>query len=389
MPVSPSNPSRSPWKVLFFLPTLGAGGAEMHMLRVINHLDRRRFAPEVVVARGGGAYEAALSKDVPLHVLCPTALKSSGLSMLWSIPSLRLLLARLKPDLLCSVLNHTTGVCRLALKGVRKRPVFLVGLQNNVTKDLQVRDNIVVKNLVAQAVKAFREADHLVALSHGVAQDFHHHFPGMDSKVSVIYNAGVDDRVRALASETISEFPLPKGNLLVACGRLSEQKDFPTLLRTFSRLRKQRDDVTLWILGRGPDQMALEKQAESLGLGESVKFLGFQSNPFKFMAVADVFVLSSAWEGFGNVVVEAMAAGAAVVSTDCDFGPGEIIREGVSGFLCPVGDDECLARQILVLLDDKALREAFVKAGKERADDYDALKITREYEEVLQACLPR
>lgn len=359
----------------------------MHVLRVINHLDRSRFAPEVVVARGGGAYEAALASDVPLHVLAPRRLKSSGLSMLWAIPALRRLLRRQRPDLLCSVLNHTTGVCRLALRGLDFRPKFLVGLQNNVTKDLQVNDNAVVRLLVGQAVKAFAEADHLVALSHGVGRDFASHFPALRNNVTVIYNAGVDDRVRKLVGESLTEFARPAGPLLIACGRLGPQKDFPTLLRAFARVRASRSDATLWILGRGPDQAALEQQASGLGLADAVRFLGFQSNPFKFMAAADLFVLSSAWEGFGNVVVEAMAAGVAVVSTDCDFGPGEIISDGVSGLLCPVGDDKAMADRILDLLSDPARRAAMAKAGRERSVDFDSDKITREYESVLSRML--
>lgn len=379
------HPTRQ--KILFFLPTLGAGGAEMHVLRIINHLDRSRFAPEVVVARGGGAYESALAADVPLHVLAPRRLKSSGLSMLWAIPALRSHLRRRRPDLLCSVLNHTTGVCRIALRGLDVRPKFLVGLQNNVTKDLQVNDNVIVRWLVGQAVKAFSEADHLVALSRGVGADFARHFPALSKNVTVIYNAGVDARVRKLIGEPLTEITRPAGPLLIACGRLGPQKDFPTLLRAFARVRSARPDATLWILGRGPDQPALEQQARDLGLGETVRFLGFQSNPFKFMAAADLFVLSSAWEGFGNVVVEAMAAGVAVVSTDCDFGPGEIITDGVSGLLCPVGDDQALAGRVLELLSDPVRRAAMAKAGCARSVDFDSEKITREYEAVLSRTL--
>lgn len=359
----------------------------MHVLRVVNYLDRSRFAPEVVVARGGGAYEAALAADVPLHVLAPRRLRSSGLSMIWAIPALHQLLRLRQPDLLCSVLNHTTGVCRLALRGLGQPPRFLVGLQNNVTKDLQANDNFVVRHLVAQASKAFSEADHLVALSYGVGCDFARHFPALRDRVSVVYNAGVDDRVRKLIGEPMTEFTRPAGPLLIACGRLGPQKDFPTLLRAFARVRAARNDASLWILGRGPDQPALERQATSLGLGESVRFLGFQLNPFKFMAAGDVFVLSSAWEGFGNVVVEAMAAGAAVVSTKCDFGPAEIITDGVSGLLCPVGDDRAMADRILRLLADPVRRTAMARAGRERSVDFDSEKITREYETIIHRTL--
>lgn len=370
-----------PRRIVFFVPSLGGGGAEMQVLRLANHLDRQRYQVAVVVARGGGTYETQLRPDVALQVLLPRWAKSSTLSMIMAIPALHRVLGREKPDILCSLLPHTNGVCALALRGLPERPWLVAGVQNNVTRDLASQANIIMRWLNRECLRFYQQADQIVALSRGVADDLARHFPELASKTKVIYNAGVDDRVRTLVVEPM-ERARPASPLVVACGRLSEQKDFPTLLRAFARVI-QRHPAQLWILGRGPEEIALRALAAELGLAKTVHFLGFQSNPFAYMAMADVFVLSSKWEGFGNVLVEAMASGTAVVSTRCDFGPPEILTHERDGLLCAVGDVGDMAAQIERLLDDPDLRNRIAASGRERARDFDAQRIADAYGEAL------
>ncbi|NJK27869.1 MAG: glycosyltransferase, partial [Coleofasciculaceae cyanobacterium SM2_3_26] len=135
-------------------------------------------------------------------------------------------------------------------------------------------------------------------------------------------------------------------------GRLVDQKDFATLIRAFSIVKKVRKS-RLVILGTGPNKPRLEALIEELDLRDDVDLPGFVENPFKYMARASVFVMSSAWEGFGNVLVEAMAVGTPVVSTDCRSGPSEILDNGKYGALVPVGDAEAMARAILDVIAGK------------------------------------
>jgi glycosyltransferase involved in cell wall biosynthesis len=139
--------------------------------------------------------------------------------------------------------------------------------------------------------------------------------------------------------------------VILAVGRLTLQKDFPTLIRAFARLRARRS-ARLVILGEGELRDELEALVAELGLTADVALPGFVDNPFSWMRGSALFVLSSAWEGFGNVLVEAMACGTPVVSTDCPSGPAEILENGKWGRLAAVGDAEALARAIAEALDD-------------------------------------
>jgi glycosyltransferase involved in cell wall biosynthesis len=137
---------------------------------------------------------------------------------------------------------------------------------------------------------------------------------------------------------------------ILGAGRLVDEKDFSTLIRAFSRVRSERSS-RLYILGDGDNRSSLIKVAENCGVKNNVYMPGFVEDPFAYMKLADVFVLSSRWEGFGNVLVEAMACGTPVISTDCPNGPAEILENGKWGQLVPVGDEEAMAEAIRTTLD--------------------------------------
>jgi len=132
---------------------------------------------------------------------------------------------------------------------------------------------------------------------------------------------------------------------------LTKAKDFSTLIRSFALMRKERP-ARLMILGDGEERHELEELSRKLGIASDVDMPGFVDNPYKYMAHAAVFVLSSAWEGFGNVLVEAMACGCPVISTDCPSGPAEILENGKYGILTPVGDAAALAEAMVAILND-------------------------------------
>src|SRR6185369_7788029 len=175
---------------------------------------------------------------------------------------------------------------------------------------------------------------------------------------------------------------LPQRPLLVACGRLKALKGFDYLLDALVEVRKT-IPASLWIIGEGEQRAALETKIKRLRLEDSVKLLGFQQNPFKYMAAADLFVLSSLYEGFGNVIVEAMACGVPVVATDCPYGPGEIIEDGKNGILAPPANALALAAAILRVLKDESMREKLSFEGRDRANDFDAQTIADAYGELF------
>jgi len=176
--------------------------------------------------------------------------------------------------------------------------------------------------------------------------------------------------------------------VIAAVGRLTVAKNYPLLLRAFADLRASQP-AGLLIVGEGKERDRLRALAEGLGVGDDVAFLGSQPNPFKFIGAADVYVLSSDWEGFGNVLIEAMACGTPVVSTRYGEGAEEIITDGVNGILVPRGERRALANAMLRLMEDEGLRARLSQNGRRRALDFDNGAITRRYEAVFRATVER
>jgi glycosyltransferase involved in cell wall biosynthesis len=368
-------------RVLFFTLVLGGGGAEMQALRLANHLDRDRFDVEVAVLRGGGSYETALANDVVLHVL-------QGKNLIAKARSLRQLIRTQKPDIVCSLLEVPNLIAAWASRGVRPKPHVIACVQ--APPSITWRGGGWRPLFRAIVSRYYRRAERIIAISRGVADDIAILAPGAEAHTTTIYNAGVDERLLSLAAKPLDPSEdRPDGPLLVACGRLTEQKGFPYLLDAFALVRREVSDAALWILGEGPDRPALEEQIARLSLGHSVRLLGFRDNPYSYMASADLFVLSSIFEGFGNVVAEALACGTAVVSTDCPYGPSEIITDGVSGLLVPPRDPQALAAAIVRVLSEPELRAALAKEGRGRSRDFSAEAITAQYAGVFEDSLRR
>jgi len=195
-------------------------------------------------------------------------------------------------------------------------------------------------------------ADKVVAVSRGVAMDLIDELGIPASSVEVVYNPVVRPEMKDLAAEPVDHEWLNNKTcpVLIAASKLKPQKDLPMLLRAFQKVRAQRP-VRLLILGEGPDLHSLEELAAELGIAADVQFAGFVQNPFAYYRRADLFVMSSAWEGLPTALIEALACGCPVVSTDCPSGPAEILDKGRYGRLVPVGDHQALAKGIMEVLD--------------------------------------
>lgn len=243
------------------------------------------------------------------------------------------------PDALLAAKDHAVKSAVLARGLSRAHVPIFVKLTNTQSEVLRRR----WKRQVAKWVYPW--ADGVIAISEGVREDYIAHFSTPPERVTVIYNPAVTPdfarRLREspshpwLASETLP--------VVLAAGRLTQQKGFDTLLEAFAMLRKQKE-ARLLILGEGPLRNELIRRAEELGVGPYVDLPGYVPNPLAWMARASLFVLSSRYEGLGNVLIEALAAGAPVVSTDCPSGPREILEEGRLGPLVPPEDTKALAQ---------------------------------------------
>lgn len=375
-------------RLLCFTSSLAGGGAEKHLLRVIGSLNQAMFQTSLAIARKGGVFESSVPAHVHVHALPTGESSSSTLRMVRAVLPLRQTIREVKPDILYSVMDYANIVALAAIKGLKYPPVTVLSVQNTPSQAYLRPGNRWGRFLVRMMHIMYPRADSIVALSKGVAADLLQYVPGISKQLRVIYNAGVDYQLIDALDEPIEGQLAHDIPLVVACGSLTEQKGFGYLIEAFAQVR-QVLPAHLWILGEGPRRAELEQKIKRLDLLDSVQLLGFQPNPYKYMAAAQVFVLSSLWEGFGNVVVEAMASGAAVVATDCPHGPGEIIIHEETGLLVPPADPSSLAQTIIRLLSDVELRAKLSNNGRRRSRDFDAQTIASQYESLFLELLSR
>ncbi len=226
-------------------------------------------------------------------------------------------------------------------------------------------------------------ADALVTVSAGVADDLADATGLSRRAMSVIYNGVITSDFETHKTFEPSHPWFAKGwPVILGMGRMVGQKDFATLIRAFVHV-SQASDARLIILGEGPMRAELEEQVRSLGhLSDRISMPGFIDNPLPLIRRAHVFALSSRYEGFGNVLVEALACGTPVVSTDCPHGPSEILDRGRFGALVPVGNARALGRAILDALSSNPDREKLARRGQ----SFSVAKCAREYARLIEQC---
>jgi glycosyltransferase involved in cell wall biosynthesis len=243
----------------------------------------------------------------------------------------------------------------------------------------------VKENLLPRLARIFyRRANAIIAVSQGVADDLVNNIGVSRNKTHVIYNPIVTPALLEKMQIVPSHPWFVPGTppVVLAVGRLTAQKDYPALLHAFALARQERE-MHLLILGEGEKRFELEAMVSSLGLENDVQMPGFVPNPYMYMARASVFVLSSAWEGFSNVIAEALACGVPVVSTDCPSGPAEILENGKFGKLVPVGDPNAMARAILATLDSIPDRRLL----RQRAQVFSLETVTSQYIDLFESLL--
>lgn len=226
-------------------------------------------------------------------------------------------------------------------------------------------------------------ADGLTAVSEGVKQDMVEKLHLPPARIQVIYNPIVDDSLATLAKEPI-EHPWFHEDvpIILGVGRLVVQKNFALLIRAFAQVRAQRR-ARLVILGEGPLRQALLALANELNVADDLWLPGFDKNPFKYMARAEIFVLSSLHEGLPGALIQAMACGTAVIATDCPAGPSEIITPEQDGILIPVNDVATLTEQIKRLLDNPDLRQRLARQGQQSSQRFAVNPVIEQYTQVL------
>jgi glycosyltransferase involved in cell wall biosynthesis len=364
-------------EILFIIPSLSGGGAERVLLNILKYLDREKFKPYLVLFARKGQYLSQLPEDVEVYDLK----KKSRFHFFKLIFLLaRKLYPQIKPDLVVSFLEYTNLLALIARNFSQVKPAVVISERNYASLALQKKR---VKGLrFWLAKKLYPRADKILTVSNRVGEDLTKNYRIGRQKMQTVYNS-VDLRYVDRLAKEIYTPEIDKNFLtIVACGRLTQQKNYPLLLQSFAKIYWQ-INAKLLLLGQGEQRYSLEQLSNKLGLQGRVKFLGFKDNPYKYLAGSDLFVLSSSWEGFPNVILEAMACGVPVISTRCPSGPDEIITDGVDGRLVSVGDVDAMAEAMLKLLKDEPLRKRLADAGRKRAENFRVEKMVAEYEKVF------
>ena len=366
-----SNSITKPQHIAIFCASLAGGGAERAMVNLANSFVDYGLSVDLVLVRSEGEFKSEVSSGVRVIDL------KKG-RVIRALPSLLRYLRAEQPQLLLSALDHVNIIAVLAslLSRISTRVVITVHAPPSVNfgQDLSLSGKI----FKLASSWSYRNSSAVVGVSKGVRDDLIQNFGLEPSKVSYIYNPIIFPRLKEMGLQDINHhwFDDNKVPVIVAVGRLSVEKSYHTLIMALKIVR-QKLPVRLLILGEGSERQNIQALVEAQGLVNDVELAGFVSNPYAFMKRAALYVLSSRFEGLGNVLVEALALGCHVVSTDCPTGPTEILCGGEFGKMVPVGDINAMANAFLLILEGKPSVESVLL--NEHLKQFEILTVAQKY----------
>lgn len=373
-------------KVALFIRSLAGSGAERVVVNLANGLAAGGYRVQLVLGEAAGPFLADVSPGIEVFDLAvgrktavldfaripgrylelrAIAKASRAGRIMLGVPRLARYIDAEHPDVLISALDHGNVAAVMAAELSARKPDVVVTQHCNLTSDV-ITSRRQPGEIYKLVKRYYPAASAIVGVSQGVSDDLKAHIPSAEGKITTIYNPVVDEDLVERAKETpdhpwFSSAPSDTP-LIVTVGKLKKQKDHATLLHALARLRRN-IPARLVIFGEGPERGRLEELAQQLGIADVVSLPGFAANPLAAMAQADLFVLSSIYEGLPTVLIEALACGCPVVSTDCPSGPAEILEQGRYGPLVPVGDDAALADGMQAVLQNRPDNEVLKTRG--------------------------
>jgi glycosyltransferase involved in cell wall biosynthesis len=368
-------------KVLFLSYDLKDGGSPQVLSNILNHLNRDEFDPVLVTYSDARVFP--IPEGITEHILQVQgggSLFQKLKANLTAVLRLRRVLRQEKPEIAVGMGGMTNWGLILAAKIARSKTSVIIG--EHGTGALKYREDRMTSPIMSLLNRfLYPFADRIVAISDGVREYLVSELKLPEGKIVLIYNPVDIQRIRQLSQEQVDDPWLGNQDkpVVLWVGRIAAIKGLKYLICAFESVLKQ-VDARLIIVGEGSEQNALENLVIQKGLQGKVRFAGFQSNPYRYMSRSSVFAFPSLSEGFGMVLVEAMACGLPVVSTDCIAGPSEVLQNGRCGILVPVGDADALAKGIVRILTNPQLREQLIAAAANRATDFEATNVVASYE---------
>jgi glycosyltransferase involved in cell wall biosynthesis len=393
-----------PRKIAIFMRSMGgSGGAERAMLNLAHGFVDQGARVDMVMARKTGHFLNEISSAIRVVDLKVRSARQSLISLprlgrdawfwarmvlaskphfvLGALPGLASYLQEEKPDVLISALDYPNAVAIAAAALAGNRVPVIATVRSTLSAEVANASQRRIKAQPEVARRFYPRADALVAVSHGVADDLAQVLGVSREKIGTIYNPVVSPALKTQAGQPMSHpwFATGEPPVILAVGGLKPAKDFATLFKAFAIARRARP-LRLLVLGEGKLRPELTGLARDLGIDGDLQMPGFVDNPFPYMARAPLLVLSSIYEGLPNVLIQALACGCPVVSTDCPSGPAEILDNGRYGTLVPVKDEKGLAAAILRSLESGCDRNMLIG----RAHEFSVERAARQYLELIE-----
>ncbi len=362
-------------KVVFILNHLNGGGAERVFVNIANGYVAAGHEVTILLGKEEGVYFDILDKRINIVELGAITL----------FDYCRLLPRFLKKHSFSHVItasDYITCAAVVAKRLYKINTIVIATLHYDLPSQLKVLPtlNCIWLRLINKRI--ISKADKIIAVSNGVAKSFMSILSNPPKNIHVIYNPVYDDSIYELAKEEIIDLTnrINHQHQLVCIGRLDKGKNQKLLIEAVNILSKKGYRLLVYLIGEGIERDNLQRLINKFELQESIKLIGYQNNPFQYLSKSNLLVSVSNYEGFGNTLVEALALGINVVSTDCPSGPNEILEGGKFGFLCPVDDAALLSDAIEYALKNPIDSEIL----KQRAQAFSIPVIIKEYLDLIQ-----
>lgn len=357
-------------RICFFAPNLEGGGAERVISILAAYFGEESYKVDLILANAIGPYLSNIPKSVNI-----INLKCS--KVIFTLPKLIDYLKKSHPDIIFTSQMHVstiavwaTKLAQVQTKVIIRQPTMLAPAHEKKSWLIDFKQKIFLSTS--------KFAHKIIVTSENMASEFCALSDVSRDKIEIIYNPVPIESIKIKMNKISNNFSInPNLPIILGVGRLVEVKDFETLIKSFSIVRKS-IPAQLIILGEGPLRSKLDSLIESLELKNDVHMLGFVENPYEYMKLSKVFVLSSLWEGFPNGMVEAMTCGTAIVSTNCEGGASEILEEGKWGQLVPVRHENAMANAIIEVINSNNLPDLST-----RANDFSIDSICKKYTKVF------
>lgn len=362
-------------KIALFIPTLNGGGTERVFFTLANDFVLKGFHVDLILINSVGTFLKAVNPTVRIIDL-------KVKRVLYAFFPLVFYLRKERPAAILTAMTYVNIVAILALKFSMVNSRIVISERSTISLRSRISRGLVSFIIYFLVPHLYKYADSIVSVSKAVAKDLAIFANLPQSKVEYIYNPFDILNIEELSNMPVKHpwFESKCSPVIIAVGRLNEAKDYPTLIKAFSYLRRK-THARLLILGEGYLQHDLQSQINEYGFTDSdVQLIGFVSNPYSYIKKSNLFVLSSIYEGLPGVLIEALVCGVPVVSTDCPSGPSEILEEGRWGRLVPVGDPCALANAIVEVLEMNVEQLPNVR---DRAKDFEKDKAVEAYLKLL------